>query len=371
MEAEAVHVEHAWTPSRHILRTVQAVIDDPSLDIVLLEAFGCLFDATSIPYAHRMLREAHRPYAMIKIDDLTDTAHVRIRLRTLAESIEQVRLASASQQKPVRTEALPSAAIEALPPMLDPDVRIASHDLHTRYAAAARLGNLAAFASIEDDDLVVARAFNRDLCLVAGAIIGRAVRLAAQCPTLGRLAVPKTCRDCLLDSLPDVLEQAVGRCPDIEWVEDYPAPMPPEEKAESARIDTYAAALSAQRPKVGIVGAAPLVFDPFLNDSLGAFIERQGFQPIWPELGNLMTDNVRYYDQLDAFHAQGVATVTYVQSFGRLKGHIMSRGNARAFAERYPDMPILVLDYDREASALNRENRLRLALSAIREKLER
>ena len=35
-------------------------------------------------------------------------------------------------------------------------------------------------------------------------------------------------------------------------------------------------------------------------------------------------------------------------------------------AQRHPDMPVTVIDYDPEASALNRENRVRLALAAAK-----
>ena len=31
--------------------------------------------------------------------------------------------------------------------------------------------------------------------------------------------------------------------------------------------------------------------------------------------------------------------------------------------QRFPDMPVTIIDYDPESSALNRENRIRLALS--------
>ena len=49
-----------------------------------------------------------------------------------------------------------------------------------------------------------------------------------------------------------------------------------------------------------------------------------------------------------------------------MKGHVQARGTAHAMAARWPHMPVTVLDYDPKSSALNRENRIRLAVSAAR-----
>ena len=42
-------------------------------------------------------------------------------------------------------------------------------------------------------------------------------------------------------------------------------------------------------------------------------------------------------------------------------------GCAGEYARRYPDMPVTVIDYDPESSALNRENRIRLAVEAAQQ----
>ena len=72
--------------------------------------------------------------------------------------------------------------------------------------------------------------------------------------------------------------------------------------------------------------------------------------------------DVRYLEQLRAFRDAGVERVIYLQSFGCLKGHVKSRGAAHELAALFPEMPVTVIDYDPESSALNRENRIRLAL---------
>ena len=90
----------------------------------------------------------------------------------------------------------------------------------------------------------------------------------------------------------------------------------------------------------------------------------QGHTVFLPNADALFTDDVRYLDELTRFESLGVNHVIYLQSFGCLKGHVGSRGALHQLRTRFPNMPITVLDYDPEASALNRENRIRLALSS-------
>ena len=208
---------------------------------------------------------------------------------------------------------------------------------------AAAAGDLRAFTGLTDEDVTVARAVNRDLCLTAGSLVGRAVRIVADCMAKGipleKLAIPYVCQKCLIDALPDLVADACGTCPPIVRVADWPVASASFE-ADGAGTDTGDAASVSGKPLIGIVGTAPLVFEPCLNDTIGRFIESQGFQPVWPAPENLMVEDVRYADQLDDFAQQGVSHVIYLQSFGCLKGHMASRGNANAFAARYPDMPI-------------------------------
>ena len=72
---------------------------------------------------------------------------------------------------------------------------------------------------------------------------------------------------------------------------------------------------------------------------------------------------MRYLDQLQHFYDQGVRHVIYLQSFGCLKGHVNVRGGMHDLGKRFPGLNLVVLDYDPEASALNRENRVLLTLA--------
>lgn len=80
-----------------------------------------------------------------------------------------------------------------------------------------------------------------------------------------------------------------------------------------------------------------------------------------------MTDDVRYLPEFDRFAQLGVDHVIYLQALGCLKGHVRARGALHELAGRYPGMPVTVIDYEPEASALNRENRALLAIAAAKE----
>ena len=115
------------------------------------------------------------------------------------------------------------------------------------------------------------------------------------------------------------------------------------------------------------MGNALLCFDSYMNEGLCALLEQLGCDIALPDPRNLIADDVHYLSQLDAFARAGVDHVVYVQSFGCLKGHVHARGAAHEFARRYSDMPVTVIDYDPESSALNRENRVRLAVEAAKQ----
>ena len=175
--------------------------------------------------------------------------------------------------------------------------------------------------------------------------------------------IPLVCNQCLLDGLAHTIWRLNGSCPEIIWEERWPQPI-----EELAATDKEV----AERVLVGIVGNPLLCFDAFMNDSILKLLERLGCDVAMPDSDKLFREDVRYLDQLDEFSRKGVDCVIYLQSFGCMKAHVHARGFAHEFARRYPDMPITVIDYDPESSALNRENRIRLAVEAAqRAKKER
>ena len=115
--------------------------------------------------------------------------------------------------------------------------------------------------------------------------------------------------------------------------------------------------------KVGLIGNPLLVFNPSLNDHVADLLHELGCTVVYPVLDLMQVDDVRYLEQLRAFADMGVQRVIYLQSFGCLKGHVQSRGALRKLWRLFPELSITVVDFDPESSALNRENRIRLAVS--------
>ena len=237
--------------------------------------------------------------------------------------------------------------------------RIPMLDSHlTQYAEE---GNVAAFAHLSIADIEAARSYTRDLCYSTAAIVGRSLRILAALPQLDALTLPNVCHECVLEAVPYLLERITGRNIHFTWENAWPLGATEEHEAPT---DNDLSSTSADgKPLVGVIGTAPLVFDSFLNDNLLATIESHGCQPILPRPEALFTEDVRYLDQLQHFYDQGVRHVIYLQSFGCLKGHVNVRGGMHDLGKRFPGMNIVVLDYDPEASALNRENRVLLTLA--------
>ena len=186
--------------------------------------------------------------------------------------------------------------------------------------------------------------------------------------------------------MPRIVERACGRTPEYVWVPWDPVISSGANEAASSVISSEAAegmapsvisseanevsavekSHSNPRPRIGIVGNPLIVFEPFMNDRIVEVLDSLGCEPVVPDPALLVGDDVRYLDQLAAFEEQGIHDVIYLLSFGCLKGHVSARGALRELHERFADMRITVIDYDPESSALNRENRIRLAVDAAR-----
>lgn len=339
--AENVNI---WEPSSRMMRMAQYTTKQPRTNMVALQSFGCFYDGVNIEEARLFLEERGIVFAALKIDDIIDTAHIRIRLRTMAENIEQ---AEAISKRTAATELAVQGHVFALKGFLPLNEEVLQH---------AQQGSVRAFAHFEMDDIEVARTYTRDFCYSTAAIMGRALRILDALPSLQQLTMPRVCQACVLDSLPRTLERITGRSLAYQWVDQWADNQAPcsDGVAEDA-------------PAVGIIGTAPLCFDAYLNDGIVDIIHSQGFKVALPSCQSLLVDDVHYADQLQAFYDQGIRHVIYLQSFGCLKCHVQARGALHELSQRFPGMQITTLDYDSESSALNRENRILLALAAARD----
>lgn len=298
------HKKALWKPARHLVNLVRDCARDPQLEIVALRSFGCGYDAVSFDEAHDTAAALHRPFTELKVDDIADTAHIRIRLRTLAY-----------------TTALGKPAIEA-----------------------AIDGG--------EEGMPRARQCTPDLCSTAKAIAQMGAAALDADPALEHVTMPEVCLDCLTDALPFELHRMKGTVPEVEKT--------PFMTQEPFRSRTQH---DGKGLKVGLIGNPLLVFNPALNDHVDELLSDLGCAVVYPDPSLVTVEDVRFLEQLETFRREGVQRIIYLQSFGCLKGHVQSRGAAHQLSRLYPDMPITVIDYDAESSALNRENRIRLAVS--------
>ena len=297
---DAVSAKATWKPAKHLVQLVGKCAADDQVEVVALRSFGCGFDAVSCEEAHDVAQALHRPFTELKIDDVADLAHVRIRLRTLAFTSQH-----------------------HLPP--------AGKDVGDQFSQARG-------TTVEPTP---------DLCSTAKKLVAHAAAQLVACTVPEVIQVPTTCLDCLTDALPFELRHLCEPLPPVE----KRAPQVPEAHNTDGRM------------KVGLLGNPLLVFDARANDGIVDLLESLGCQVVYPQPRLIEVEDVRYRDQLEEFECAGVQRVIYLQSFGCLKGHVQSRGALHELARQFPSLPITVIDFDADASALSRENRVRLAVA--------
>lgn len=334
---------HPWMPAKRLVGIARFVAGHPQLDAVFLQSFGCGFEAVSVEEAADVLDAAGKPCTTLKIDDISDLAHIRIRLRTLAAAI-------AMRGEVEDGKAAEGSAVE----------RFRQECLAVPGKTASLLADIAK-RPLDADDLECARrSCVKDACFTANAIAARVIRMLRDDPGITRVELPRVCETCLTDAVPRIVERACGRTPEYVWVPWASG----GDSSALARASMHND--GSARPRIGIVGNPLIVFEPFMNDHVVEMLESLGCEPIMPDPALLAGDDVRYLDQLALFDEQGIHDVIYLLSFGCLKGHVSARGALRELHERFADMRITVIDYDPESSALNRENRIRLAVDAAR-----
>lgn len=330
-----------------------AAAADHQLELVCLEAFGCGFDAVNLELVRDELASAGKTFTALKLDDIVDLAHVRIRLRTLAESLEARPLiapAEGAEEDGGHASALPGNVAEPERPSaqaahLPGDVQVPAGSLTRR------------------DLELVREKMPSGICVVAGALGAGCTEEGRGGLPASRLLLPRVCQGCLLESLPALLGRGSERAT-LSWASP----------AESSLCAAYAEELElpprqeGDPLRIGILGNALLCFDPLLNDGLVEKLRELGCQPLLPDPRLLEDEDVAFRRQLRRFREQGADHVIYVQAFGCLKGHVQLRGAMHELAREFPELPITVIDYDPEASPMNRENRVRLAVEAARER---
>ena len=368
---------YPWVPAKRLVGIARFVAGHPQLDAVFLQSFGCGFEAVSVEEAADVLDAVGKPCTTLKVDDISDLAHIRIRLRTLAAAIAMRGTAEANEAAPsvissetagAAPSVISSDAPESVPFVISSGAAEGSEVEKSRSLRSNETGSSASFLDsitkrpLDADDLECARrSCVKDVCFTANAMAARVIRMLRDDPGIARVELPQVCETCLTDAVPRIVERACGATPEYVWV-----PWGPVISSEAAEGSAVEKSQPNPRPRIGIVGNPLIVFEPFMNEHLVDMLESLGCEPVMPDPALLAGDGVRYLDQLALFEEQGIHDVIYLLSFGCLKGHVSARGALRELHERFADMRITVIDYDPESSALNRENRIRLAVDAAR-----
>lgn len=330
--------DELWPGSKRLVRLAAAAASHPRVFAVFLRSFGCTMDAVALQDACAVMEGAGKPYAVLKVDDIVDRSHVGIRLRTFAETLSQDRYGVPSIQ-----HALAAASRE-----LD---------------AIRTVGELSC-VDIMDEPLdrvdfeIARRDVPADACLTASLVAARLIRRMRDCsvsPETMRYRVPEVCHRCVLDAVGGLAKRACGTLPSIEWTSRWP------------RKPGFGALSGGGGPRVGIVGNALLCLEESIGGTVASVLAECGCEPVLPELELLFGEDATYAGQLQRWYGEGVRDVVYLLGFGCLKGHVSVRARARDLLLRFPGMRMTIVDYDQEASKLNRENRLRLAAHAALE----
>lgn len=320
---------------KHLRATVEFVKQEQNIDALFLHSFNCGYDSVMIEDARDELVKAGKPFAVIRLDEMTDAAHIDVYLRTLAESAAS------------RTDAALAAGSVG-----EPGQKAAASPQDEVQQLSVEL-----VGAIEHEDVDKARMLMPpDMCFTVAAVAARVYSELEAHPDASVVHLPPVCCECLTDYLPNIVGRALGRAFSIEWDGEWETP------------SGHDGSGSGNKAHIGIVGNPLLCFDTFMNEGLLDLLEALGVEPVLPKPELLQVEDTRFVAQLDEFAANGVAGVLYLQNFSCLKGHIFARGSLHELQRCYPDMPITVLDYDPESSALNRENRVRLAVSAAKRK---
>ncbi|MDO4182707.1 MAG: acyl-CoA dehydratase activase-related protein [Coriobacteriia bacterium] len=220
-----------WRPAKHLLKLAGCVAAEPHLDLVCLQAFGCGYDHLNMPEVRAALTAVGKPFTLLQLDDISNNAQARIRLRTLvyvAKQAESVRIAGPNEGASSSTSA-PFAAprLSQMAEGLPPEVLQMARELDPR-----------AFTGLQRADVDAVFGGYPDLCFVAQALAGRAARLCAKSQVEGaplqRVAVPYVCKYCMLDALPRIVMRTLGWAPEVDWV-DYPPAAPAAAPAPAAR----------------------------------------------------------------------------------------------------------------------------------------
>lgn len=417
-------IEAVWRAAKHFLGYAALAVQDPQLELLCLQSFGCGMDAVSLADVERLLEEHGKPFTLIKLDSRSDAAHTRIRLRALADSVRARELSavqgtgfdgatllggavrpqgleqaeSAARRSGLRHGEHPHLDANPLPGVKGGDAAEVGESPERGAGGLqepALFDSYLPFEGLEEADVdYAASKLPADMCGTASLLAAYAIRRAQRHPAL-QIELPDCCELCLTNAVQHLMLME-GLVNPVRWSAD-PRCLPymsarrlrgacPQEQGgglsqgASARdadpgraLDCDERALQVLRPGgegeklVGVAGNPLLLFDALANQGLVEAAAEHGAALCFPEPGSWFSDPEHYLPQLQSLYCQGARQVLWLQSFCCLKAHVHVRGQLTQLRRRFPGMEISVIDIDPQASSLNARNRLLLALESLRE----
>ncbi len=89
VEKVSTKVLNQWTYHSRLYAAARYVADKPNMNLVQLVSFGCGLDAITTDEVRGLLESEDKIYTQIKIDEITNLGAVKIRLRSLMETLKQ------------------------------------------------------------------------------------------------------------------------------------------------------------------------------------------------------------------------------------------------------------------------------------------
>ncbi len=387
----------------HTVRTAHS-----DAQLVVLRSFGCGIDAMRADELHEELRAAGRPFAEIKLDQISDLAAVRIRLRSLAYAARARRekpQAPAGEEVDATDVAGTSGTSDACPPLPVPSSAGAFAGSALRPCGAlsapqdapatetllvpgvfgglgeevARLMERRGFTvkllpELDEADMAAGLALvDNDACSVAVALVGHyaralTARKGAACQPA--LLAPELCHDCRQAVLPELLLRALARAghPHVRLVGFSTAELRGLCPPPTAPPAPCASPANPARPAIGIAGNAPVLMNALFTKKVLERVEEAGCQVVMPPLCDITCEKDFLAPEMDFFEDCDVHDVICVACFGCLGAHVFARGALRRMQRLHPDIALSVLDYDAGASEVNLENRVLLVVQSAIEK---
>ena len=345
LDKDSADVALLWNRSASLERLASFVASDPSLDLVCLHSFGCGYDAVNLQNVELKLAQSGKAFTALKVGDISDLEHIRIRLRTLAET-PSLRTSDTKPCAETHSQRTPCTC----------NTRPSEPNMPSRRDRSSTIQSTIHIASLTEEDVTHGRmCATGEVCFIASSLAGSIISAYCANPESTSFCFPNVCTTCVCDAIPNLVENSGYPAPSITWKgvwgENRFRGSHPDEVTEPDRT-------------VGLVGCPLLVFEEACNEGVRDFIHHLGWKVQNPNPHLMAVEDTRFLRQLQLYYESGIRDVLYLQSFGCLKGHVYARGSLQELKRLFPGMRISVLDFSPETSKLNRESRILLFLSA-------